>query len=413
MSHVSARTAEALRHMAQGSIQLEGTAAAAAVGAMIATLFAGSTLLTPLYVIYQQQFGFSRITLTLIYAIYVLGNLASLMWFGRLSDTFGRRATMLPAVGVTIAGALVFLFATGTPALYVGRVLTGLGVSVGAGTATAWLAELIPARDKSRATIAAVSANFVGIGLGAAVGGLLAQYAPWPVHLPFVLYIVVLLAIALLTTRTRETVARPHLDPGRLSLRPQLGVPRTIRGEFVAPAVGGFGAMALIGFYAALAPSVLATRLHESNHAIAGAMLLELGVIAAIILVLTPRLSSRAAMLWALALMIPAVLLIVAAQLTASMPLMLIATAACAVASGLGYRGTLQVVNEIAPPDRRAEVVSSYLLCCFCGNALPVIGIGVLTTITNASIASFAFAGLIVVFAAAALVFGARYTKSR
>ncbi|HEY1543255.1 MAG TPA: MFS transporter [Xanthobacteraceae bacterium] len=408
MPHASTRTADALRHLGHVCHPLDGTAATAAVGAMIAALFAGSTLLTPLYVIYQHEFYFSRITLTLIYAVYVVGNLASLMWFGRLSDTFGRRATALPAIGVSIVGSIVFLFATGTAALYVGRVLTGLGISVGAGTATAWLAELIAAKDKSRATIAATSANFIGIALGAAVAGVLAQYAPWPLHLSFVLYIVTLLALALLIVWTRETVAKPRFDLGSLSLRPQFGVPRNIRTQFIAPAAAGFGALALVGFYAAVVPSVLVERLHESNHAIAGALLLELGVISAATLVLTRRASSRTAMLWALALMIPSVILIVAAQLIASMPLMLIATAACAVAAALGYRGSLQVINEIAPADRRAEVVSSYMICVFCGNALPVIGIGVLATFASPTVASLAFAALIIVFAVAALVFGAK-----
>jgi len=139
-------------------------------------------------------------------------------------------------------------------------------------------------------------------------------------------------------------------------------------------------------------------------------LLLELEIIAAASLVLTQRLTSRVAVLWALALMIPSVVLVVAAQLLASMPLMLIATAACAVSVALGYRGSLQIVNEIAPTDRRAEVVSSYLLCVFCGNALPVIGIGVLATFASPSVASLAFAALIIVFAAGAFVFGARFT---
>jgi predicted MFS family arabinose efflux permease len=408
MAHATARTADVLRHLGHVSHPLDGTAATAAVGAMIAALFAGSTLLTPLYVIYQHEFGFSRITLTLVYAVYVVGNLASLMWFGRLSDTFGRRATALPAIGVSIIGSFVFLFATGTPALYLGRVLTGLGISVGAGTATAWLAELIAAKDKSRATIAATSANFIGIALGAALAGVLAQYAPWPLHLSFVLYLGVLVALALLIAWTRETVAKPRFDLSRLSLRPQFGVPHDIRTQFVAPAAAGFGALALVGFYAAVVPSVLVERLHESNHAIAGALLLELGVIAAATLVLTQRASSRTAMLWALALLIPSVILVVAAQLVASMPLMLIATAACAVAAALGYRGSLQVINEIAPADRRAEVVSSYMICVFCGNALPVIGIGVLATFASPAVASLAFAALIIVFAVGALIFGAK-----
>ena len=61
-------------------------AAVAAVAAMIGAAFAGSTLVTPLYVIYKEQFGFSQVTLTLVYGAYVLGNLAALLFFGHLSD---------------------------------------------------------------------------------------------------------------------------------------------------------------------------------------------------------------------------------------------------------------------------------------------------------------------------------------
>jgi len=77
--------------------ELHGTMAISAVAAMIGVLFAGSTVVTPLYVIYKQQFGFSQISLTLIYAAYVLGNLAALLLFGRLSDEIGRRRTAVTA----------------------------------------------------------------------------------------------------------------------------------------------------------------------------------------------------------------------------------------------------------------------------------------------------------------------------
>jgi MFS family permease len=109
---------------------LSDAGAVAAVAAMIAVIFAGSTLLTPLYVIYQQELGFSQITLTLIYAVYVIGNLLALFLFGRPSDKFGRRRTALPAIAVMIVTVLVFLFGQGTASLYVGRVLSGLGIAV-------------------------------------------------------------------------------------------------------------------------------------------------------------------------------------------------------------------------------------------------------------------------------------------
>jgi hypothetical protein len=60
-------------------------------------------------------------------------------------------------------------------------------------------------------------------------------------------------------------------------------------------------------------------------------------------------------------------------------------------------------VNEVAPGERRAEVLSAYFICCFTGNAIPVIGVGVITMQAGALAASASFAVLIVVFALAAL----------
>lgn len=387
-----------------------GGAATTAVAAMSAALFAGSTVLTPLYVIYKQAFGFSQMTLTLVYAVYVVGNLAALLVFGRLSDAIGRRPAALTATAVAVASALLFLFAENVAWLDIARILSGLGIGVGAGTGTAWLAELIDSEDKSRAATIATSTNFVGLGLGALVSGMLAEYAPWPLRLTFALYLALLALVTLLIWRTRETVSRP----GRLSdvsMRPRLSVPADIRAAFVAPAVTGFGAMALVGFYAALAPSILAQQLQVTNHAEAGALFFELSMVAAATILLTVRLSSRFTMLAALALMIPTVALVVAAQIYASMAVMIAATALCGVAAALGYRGGLQVVNQIAPADRRAEVVSAFFICCFCGNALPVIGIGILSSWTSATAASLAFAGMITVFALVALGFGAKYAR--
>ncbi|MER9326193.1 MFS transporter [Mesorhizobium sp. M0488] len=375
------------------------------VAAMIAVLFAGSTMLTPLYVIYKQQFDFSQITLTLIYAVYVVGNLGALLVFGGLSDVVGRRPASLAAMAVAIVSAVIFLFAVNVVSLDVARILSGLGIGVGAGTGTAWIAELLPDADKARASVIATSTNFLGLGFGALVSGLLAEYEPWPLRLPFIVYLAALAAVTVLVWRTRETVAKPR-GLGQVSMRPKLSVPEDIRARFVAPAVTGFGAMALVGFYAAVAPSILAQQLHQTNHAVAGALFFELAIVTAVSIVALKQMQSGKAMLAALALMIPSILMVVAAQMLASMGLMIAATACCGVTAALGYRGSLQVVNEIAPEDRRAEVVSSFFICCFIGNALPVIGIGIISTYASPIAASLAFAGMIIVFALVALGFG-------
>ena len=376
---------------------------------MIGMLFAGSTLVTPLYIMYKQAFGFSQITLTLIYAAYVIGNLGGLLFFGRLSDQIGRRRVAAAGMIMMIIAALVFLSAAGIGALYAGRILSGLAIGVGAGTGTAWLAELIDDETKSRATVIATSANFIGLGVAALIAGVLAEYLPWPLHLPFIVYLVVLLAVTILVFLVPETVTESRPSIRDLSIQPRISVPSEIRTQFVAPAVAGFGSMALVGFYAALAPSLLANELHVTSHAVAGAVFLELAIVVSGTIVATRSLSSRSSMLLALVLMLPSVALIVAAQLATSMALLIVATAACAVAAALGYRGSLQVTNQIAPPNRRAQIVSSYLICAFAGNALPVIGVGVISTFAGPVTASLAFAATIVIFAATALYFGTRY----
>jgi hypothetical protein len=259
--------------------------------------------------------------------------------------------------------------------------------------------------------VIATSANFVGLGIGALVSGVLADHVSSPLQLPFIVYLVALVPVAALVWFTRETVSPPVKSLTRMSIRPRLSVPPEIRAQFVAPAVTGFGAMALVGFYAALAPTLLADRLHETSHAVAGAIFLELAVAVAATIVTTQSLSSRAAMLWALVLMLPGVGLLLSAQIAGSITIMMVATAACGLAAGLGYRGSLQVVNQIAPEDRRAEVVSSYFVCGFSGNALPVIGVGVVSTLVSATAASMAFAATISVFALVALLFGIKYPQ--
>lgn len=390
-------------------VELRDTAALAAVGMLLATAFGLSTLITPLYLIYQQAFGFSQVTLTLIYAAYAIGNVAALLLFGRVSDRAGRRVTALSAIVVLIIAALAFLFARGITSLYVGRILSGLGIGIASGTGNAWLAELVGKAYNGRAAIIGTSTNFIGLGIAALLSGLLAQYAPWPLQLSFVVYLVAACAVGALIWLTRETVQHP--DRGQIEIRPKLALPRKIQAQFVAPAITGFGLMALVGFYASLMPAILSHDLHIENRAAGGALLFELAIVVALIIVATQTLASRSSMLWSLALMIPAATAVVVAQVSASLWVMLAATAVVAISAGLGYRGSLQVVNEIAPADQRAAVVSTYFVCCFIGNALPVIGVGVLSSLTNTTVADIAFSCMIAAFAAVALVFGLLYRR--
>jgi sugar phosphate permease len=117
-------------------------------------------------------------------------------------------------------------------------------------------------------------------------------------------------------------------------------------------------------------------------------------------------------MFGALVLLPPSVWLLVGAEFAQSLPLLVVAAAVGGIAGGLGYRGSLEVVNRIAPPERRSEVVSSYLIALFAGNSIPVIGIGLLTAAASAHTAHVTFAAVITVLAALAYATGRKYAPA-
>jgi hypothetical protein len=116
-------------------------------------------------------------------------------------------------------------------------------------------------------------------------------------------------------------------------------------------------------------------------------------------------------MLWGLGLIIPALALLVVAFQSHSLPLLLSGAALGGGAAALGYRGSLQIVNQIAPDNRRGEVVSTYLLFCYAGVSLPVVGIGVLSAVETTGFAEAIFAVVIAIFALLAIFVDVRNSR--
>jgi len=383
----------------------------AAVAAMVGVMFMSSTLLTPLYSMYRESFHFSPVVLTLVYSAYVVGNLGALLFFGRLSDQIGRRPVSLGACLLAVVATILFLMARGTAWLFVARILSGFAIGLASGAGAAWIAELDRRHDRGHAALVVTSATYGGLAMGPLISGFLAEYAPWPLRLPFVVQAVALALVVIVVRTTAETMRSEARPTTKLSLAPRLGVPRAILLEFVPPAVTVFWTMALIGFYCALLPSLLGERLHATNHAIGGTVVFWLFAVAVAGVLLSRRMDSHAAMRLGLALLVPSVALVEIAQGLRSMPILLFATTLTGVAAALGYRGSLQVINAISPDDRRAEVVSCYFLIGFVGNSLPVIGLGLLSSALGSIRAGATFAATISAFTIAALILERRQAR--
>jgi MFS family permease len=345
---------------------------------LIAYVFAatmlGTTLPTPLYVIWQSQWHFSSGVITLIFAVYAAGVLAALILAGRASDQVGRRPVLGAALAFSTLSTVVFIMAASVGWLFLGRVLSGFSAGLMTGTATAALTDMLGPAKPRRASLVATVANTGGLGLGPLMAGLFAQYLPRPTVLVFEVYLAFLLVAGLAVAWVPETVPTRQ----RLTVRfAGFGIPRSGRDQFFAAGVAGFAAFSLLGIFSALAPTFLGGVLHQHSHAVGGAVVFMIFAISAATQVVAGHFDYRKVVSFGLALFLFVLALIVAGLSQASLGLFLAGTGVGGVAVGCVFMGSLSTANRLAPADRRGQVVSSYFVFCYLGLAVPVIAVGI------------------------------------
>ena len=341
---------------------------------VFAAVILGTAVPTPLYAIYQRQWHFSAAILTLIFAVYAVAVLATLLLAGRTSDQAGRRPVMAAALGFSAASAVLFIFASSPGWLFPARVLSGVSAGLMIGTATAALTDMIRESAARRASLVAAAANAGAAALGPLMAGLFAQYLPQPTVLVFEVLLGLLVAAALALAFVPETVTRRE----RPSLRfAGLAIPADGRREFIGAGAAAFAAYTLNGLFASLVPGFTTAILHHANYAVAGAVtcvFFAAGTVAAVGLA---RLNSRPVLLAGLGLFLAGLALVVAGVSAASLALFLVGTVVAGSAFGALVIGSLSAANRLALPETRAQVISSYFVFAYSGLAIPVIGVGV------------------------------------
>ncbi|MYW13853.1 MFS transporter, partial [Streptomyces sp. SID2563] len=172
-----------------------------AAAVVFAIGMAGTTLPTPLYGLYQKEIGFSELMVTVVFAVYAVAVISVLLVAGNYSDKVGRKPVLLAAMALSAASAGCFLLESGLPLLFAGRVLSGGAAGLLSGAATAAVIELAAPGQKARAGFAATAANMGGLGCGPLLSGVLAEYTPWPLSLPFWVHLGLVAVACLLTWR--------------------------------------------------------------------------------------------------------------------------------------------------------------------------------------------------------------------
>ncbi len=133
--------------------RLPRPAAFAAIAAVFVLFAAAASAPSPLYVVYQQEWGFSATTLTVVFAVYVVGLLASLLVLGALSDHVGRRPVLAMAIALEAVALVLFITAGDITLLLLARVIQGIATGAAMTTLGATLVDLNPPHSPGRAGV--------------------------------------------------------------------------------------------------------------------------------------------------------------------------------------------------------------------------------------------------------------------
>ncbi|MGB2811478.1 MAG: MFS transporter [Mycobacterium sp.] len=364
-----------------------------------AAIMLGTTMPSPMYALYSEHLHFAVVETTVIYATYAGGVLTALLVFGSWSDAIGRRPVLLAGTLCALASAVVFLSADTVAQLLVGRVLSGLSAGLFTGTATAAIIESAPPRWHTRAPAVATIANMGGLSSGPILAGLLVQYAPEPLRLPFVVH------IALTVLAGIAALVAPETSPctGKIRLQ-RLSVPPPVRPIFIIAALAAFAGFAVTGLFAAVAPAFVAEVIGIGNYALAGLISGSIFAASAAAQILAVRIAPRRAVALGCAILIVGMVVLAVALHFSSLPALIAASLVSGLGQGISFSRGLAAVAEGTPAEVRAAVNSAYFVVAYVAISMPVVGAGLAAQAWGLRASGTVFALAVGVLAAACLV---------
>jgi hypothetical protein len=397
---IAARTPAARRS------RLTGRPALYLLASLVVSLLAASAAPTPLYAIYQRMWGFTPITITIVFGVYAVAVLAALLTLGRLSDSIGRRPVLLAALAVQILSMAVYATAGGVGELMGARIIQGLATGAALGAIGAGMLDV----DRERGALANALSPGLGTGSGALISALFVQFLPAPTHLIYVALIGVFAAQAIGVLLLRETVAPVGVT--RAVFVPEVRLPRAVRGPVLAAAPVLFAAWALAGLYAALGPSIVQALTGNANVVLGASSLTVLTATAVSSVYLLRKVPARSVLVWGIAGLVAGVAITLIALGAGSVTLFFVGTAVSGVGFGAGFQGGIRTVVPEAAPHERAGVLSLLFVISYLGMGVPAVAAGFGATDGLGLLGSARVYGLALIVMAGLALAGLRRTRA-
>lgn len=316
---------------------------------------------TPVYPLYAKDWHLTPFVTTSIFAVYPLVLVIVLLVFGSLSDSIGRRTSILLGIVSSIVGVFLFAVAPDVGWVLVGRAFMGLGVGLSLSPTTAKMIDLAGPANAARTSAISTASTAVGLVFATLIGGALVQYAPFPLHLTY--WVLLAVEIALLVFVWRLPQDRP-VDASRW--RPRgISVPRPLVGAVVSGALCVGTAYAIAALILSQGASIGVDLVGSSNSLVTGALIAVSMVVIGVVALASRRIPLVIAAPIALAATVLGFATLIWAASAHSLALFLGFCVLGGMAYSLFFASGLQIVARYAPEHHRAAILSTVYLVAY------------------------------------------------
>ncbi|MDA0158883.1 MFS transporter [Solirubrobacter ginsenosidimutans] len=353
----------------------------ALAGAALAftSMYLAAGALTPLLVVYKEQWDLAPSQLTMAFAVYAIGFLAAALVLGSLSDHLGRRPVLIGALVVQLVSNLMFLVAPDVGWVIAGRIVQGLASGAATGAFTAALVELAPPHQKRLGPILGSVGLTGGLAVGSLLAGLAIQLTPSANTIAFVFLSALTVVGGIAVAAAPETMRR---SPGALrSMIPNVAIPLAARVEFVAAAPVVAAVWMLAGLSGGLAPSMVHSVFGLDSGLLDGLAGFIAPAVSVIIGLSFARVPARTAMTIGIYAAILGSIGIAGGASAGSLATMFIGQAVAGLAFGAAFTASLGLVIPLVAAHQRAGVVAAVYVVSYLGLGVPVVLAGQLTDV--------------------------------
>ncbi|MEV4343276.1 MFS transporter [Actinoplanes sp. NPDC049596] len=345
--------------------------------ALLGLFYVAAAAPSPLYADYAARWHFTDSTLTIVFAVYAVPLLVSLLAFGGLSDEIGRKPVALTASALLAVSLVLFATADGLAYLIAARALQGFATGLFTAVASAALLDLQPRRRPGLASLLGAGLSTGGLAVGSLLSGLLVQYAWSPSRLTYLVILAVLVILGLVVAGWADESITQRVRP---NLRVRVAVPVEARPAFAAAVPSLLSTWALNSFYLSLGPSLAKALSHSTNHlpgAISVALLMACACLATLA---TKDWTPRAGVIAGCVVLAAGSGLTVVATALTSVVLFYISTVVAGTGFGLAFSGTFRSLVALARPAERGALIAATYVIGYAAFAVPAIIAGILST---------------------------------